>query len=161
MASEARVIAEEAHASELPALEATALAVASRAALASGDVARALADAEGAIALRDELGTMEEDEAQVFLAEELSWLDLVAYVIDACDRPPTSWRATMTVARPGAWILSSTPSSRAVGTSWSSTATAHATPATSPPPFKRARRRLPSRSGSGGTPNQPSRHART
>ncbi len=68
VASEARAIAEEARASELPALEATALAVASRAALASGDVARALADAERAMALRDELGTMEEDEAEVFLA---------------------------------------------------------------------------------------------
>lgn len=66
--SEARAIADEAQRAELPALQATALAVASRAALKSGDLASALEDAERAMALRDELGTMEEDEAEVFLA---------------------------------------------------------------------------------------------
>ena len=66
--SEARLIAEEARAELLPALEATALAVASRAALETNDVAAALTDAERAMALRDEIGAMEEDEAEVFLA---------------------------------------------------------------------------------------------
>ena len=68
VAAEAHALAGEARAAGLPALEATALAVASRAALASGDVATALEHAERAMALRDELGTMEEDEAEVFLA---------------------------------------------------------------------------------------------
>lgn len=68
VAIEARAIADEARAGELPALRATALALASRAALASGDRVSALDDAELAMSLRDELGTMEEDEAEVFLA---------------------------------------------------------------------------------------------
>ncbi len=68
IARDAREMAEEARASGLPPLQATALAVASRAALAGGDAPAALVDAERAMELRDEMGTMEEDEAEVFLA---------------------------------------------------------------------------------------------
>ncbi len=53
---------------KMPALEASALAVASRAALRGDDPEAALADAERAMALRDGIGTMEEDEAEIFLA---------------------------------------------------------------------------------------------
>jgi hypothetical protein len=65
---EARTISEEAREELLPALEATALAVASRAALSTGDATGALTDARRAMALRDEIGAMEEDEAEIFLA---------------------------------------------------------------------------------------------
>lgn len=64
--AEARRIAEEAE--DLPALRASALAVASSASRAAGDAETALRDAERAMALRDEIGTMEEDEAEIFLA---------------------------------------------------------------------------------------------
>jgi len=65
--NEARAVAGEAQQRSIPAIEASALAVASRAALAAGDAAGALADAERAMHLRDEIGTMEEDEAEIFL----------------------------------------------------------------------------------------------
>lgn len=66
--AEARAIAEAARAELLPALQATALALASRAALNADEREGALQDAERAMALRDEIGAMEEDEAEVFLA---------------------------------------------------------------------------------------------
>jgi tetratricopeptide (TPR) repeat protein len=88
IAHEARELAEQARAGGLPALEATALAVASRAALSGGDVHAALADAERAMSLRDEIGTMEEDEAEVFLA-----------LAEACRTAGESERAREIVAR--------------------------------------------------------------
>ncbi|MEZ4339559.1 MAG: protein kinase [Sandaracinaceae bacterium] len=68
VAEEARRVAERARGMKMPALEASALAIASRAALAGDDPDAALADAERAMTLRDEIGTMEEDEAEIFLA---------------------------------------------------------------------------------------------
>ncbi|MGE0790514.1 MAG: serine/threonine-protein kinase PknK [Sandaracinaceae bacterium] len=68
LADDARQIAEDAAAQSLPALQASALALASRAALLGDDEVAALADAERAMQLRDEIGTMEEDEAEIFLA---------------------------------------------------------------------------------------------
>ncbi len=68
VADEARRVAAEAEATGLPALAASALALASRAALEGDDPEGALADAERAMELRDEIGTMEEDEAEIFLA---------------------------------------------------------------------------------------------
>ncbi len=68
LVEEARGIAAEAEKRELKALEATALALTSRVTLALGDPAGALTHADRAMALRDEIGTMEEDEAEVFLA---------------------------------------------------------------------------------------------
>jgi tetratricopeptide (TPR) repeat protein len=65
---EARAIAVEAEESGLPALRANALAIAALAALRAGDPKGALVDAERAMGLRDDIGTMEEDEAEIFLA---------------------------------------------------------------------------------------------
>ena len=65
---EARAIALEAEEGGLPALRANALAIAALAALRAGDPKGALVDAERAMELRDEIGTMEEDEAEIFLA---------------------------------------------------------------------------------------------
>jgi tetratricopeptide (TPR) repeat protein len=59
--------AAEAEQRRLAALTALALAVAARAALAAGDAATALACSERSLAVRDELGALEEDEAEVFL----------------------------------------------------------------------------------------------
>jgi tetratricopeptide (TPR) repeat protein len=68
LVQEARGIAAEAERRELKALEATAFALTSRVTLALGDPAGALVHADRAMTLRDEIGTMEEDEAEVFLA---------------------------------------------------------------------------------------------
>ncbi|MCC6873193.1 MAG: protein kinase [Sandaracinaceae bacterium] len=66
--SEAETAAREAQEGELPALCAGALSVATQALLALGDAPRALETAQRAMQIRDEIGTMEEDEAEVFLA---------------------------------------------------------------------------------------------
>ncbi|MEQ9078703.1 MAG: protein kinase [Sandaracinaceae bacterium] len=66
--AEAEALAEDSAEAALPTLRASALAVASRAALEAGDAKLALERAEAAMAQRDEVGTMEEDEAEIFLA---------------------------------------------------------------------------------------------
>ena len=68
VAEEARRVAREAQERSIPAIEASALALASRAALKGDDAEAALVDAERALALRDEIGTLEEDESEIFLA---------------------------------------------------------------------------------------------
>lgn len=56
--------------SGLPAQTVMAQGIASRAALAAGDIAQALLHAEQAVALRDQLGGVEENEAELFRALE-------------------------------------------------------------------------------------------
>ena len=68
VAADARAIASEALAGGLLALRATALALSARASLKAEDIAAAIRDAQSALELRDEIGTMEEDEAEIFLA---------------------------------------------------------------------------------------------
>lgn len=68
VAERLRRVAEEAAERGLPTLQASALALASRAALEGDDAEAALEDAERAMELRDEIGTMEEDESIIFLA---------------------------------------------------------------------------------------------
>lgn len=66
--AEAEALAADSQEAALPTLRASALAVAARAALDEGDATLALERAEAAMAQRDEVGTMEEDEAEIFLA---------------------------------------------------------------------------------------------
>src|SRR5690606_3537176 len=64
----AMLAAVEAGERQLASVRVLALTVASEAHLAAGDVERALTTSAEALALRDELGAVEEDEAEVFLA---------------------------------------------------------------------------------------------
>ena len=64
---EAEAAADEARRGGMPALCVSALAVAAQAHLAAGNAHDALALSRRAMQLRDELGTLEEDEAEVFL----------------------------------------------------------------------------------------------
>lgn len=68
VAAEARRVAQEAREAGTPSIEASARAVASRAALAGDDAETAKEDAERAMEVRDSVGTMEEDEAEIFVA---------------------------------------------------------------------------------------------
>ena len=60
--------AAKANEAELSAIEAACLSVAAHAALDEGDVAGALELSERALSIRDRLGGLEEDEAEVFVA---------------------------------------------------------------------------------------------
>jgi tetratricopeptide (TPR) repeat protein len=68
VAEGAEKLARDANKGGATALEVAALAVASRARLEMGDREGALGHAETAMQLRDELGSVEEDEAEIFLA---------------------------------------------------------------------------------------------
>lgn len=68
LAADARRVAKEAGERSTPSIQASALAIAARAALAGDDPDAAMQDAERAMEVRDEMGTMEEDEAEVFVA---------------------------------------------------------------------------------------------
>jgi len=63
----ATLAAREATEGQLPSVRVLALAIAGEAHLTAGRVEEALASSEEALALRDELGAVEEDEAEVFL----------------------------------------------------------------------------------------------
>jgi len=67
IASEARAVAIRAEQAQAPTYRIGALVLAARAALACGDAEGALADSEVALALRDQLGGVPEDEAEIFL----------------------------------------------------------------------------------------------
>ena len=65
-------VAADARSSELPSVEVAALWVAARALLAAGDVSGALEQSDRALARRDEIGGVEEDDAEVFLTHSIA-----------------------------------------------------------------------------------------